>query len=97
MLFVLFLAGIESIFFIIAHMVTCFGFVTQTLLISIKAFSVSHRAPPAIGLGVHTELGGDTVGTADPNRPKGYSILSDVGLSNKSCGGEIRRKCGCSE
>jgi len=39
---------------------------------SVKAFSVSHAAPPA--------------GTADPNRPKGYPILSDIVLSNESWG-----------
>ena len=54
---VLGLAGMELIFFIAAHMVLCFRFLTKTVLIahvlafaeqclhSIKVFSVSHSAP----------------------------------------------------
>jgi len=40
-------------------------------------------APPVNKMGMHKRLGGDTAGTADPNRSKGYSIPYDVTLSNK--------------
>ena len=74
------LAGIELIFFTVASMGLCFGFVLETGLIiqgclviaeqclhRVKAFSASHPTPPASRLGVHKKLGGDTAGTADPN------------------------------
>ena len=77
------LAGIELIFFIVASMGLCFGFVLKTVLIliiqgdvfvtteqclhSIKPFPASHPTPPVSNLGVHKNLGGDTAGTADPN------------------------------
>ena len=72
-------AGMELNFSIAAHTVPCVGSVTKTVLIntdglavaeqclhSVKAFSVSHPAPPASRLGVGKELGGDTAGTSDP-------------------------------
>jgi len=58
---------LAEIFFIAAHMVLCFGFVTKTVLISVKAFSAAHTASPASRLGVAKRLGGDTAGEADPN------------------------------
>ena len=73
------LAGIALIFFIVASMGLCFGFVLETVLIiqvfvtaeqrlhRVKAFAASHPTPPASRLGVHKKLGGDTAGTADPN------------------------------
>ena len=75
------LAGIEFIFFIVASMGLCFGFVLETVLITqrdvlvtaehcshrAKVFSASHPTPPARRPGVHKKLGGDPAGTADPN------------------------------
>ena len=60
--------------------------VAEQCLRSIKAFSVSQPAAPASRLGVHKKLGGATAGTADPNCPKGYSILYNVMLRNKTEG-----------
>jgi len=37
------------------------------------------------------KLGGDTAGTADPSRPKEYSIPYDIMLSNKTVGKEEER------
>jgi len=82
---VLVLAGTQLNFFT----VLCFGFVTKTVLIfylgdvlaiaeqclhSIKAFSASHPTPPVSRLEVRERLGGDTVETAGPIWPKGYSL-----------------------
>ena len=91
------LAGIELIFFIIARMGLCFGFVLKTVLMFSGTFllllssaytesrpSLLLTAPPARRLGMHKKLGGDTAGTADPNWPKGYPIPYVVVLSNKS-------------
>ena len=75
------LAGIELMFFIVASMGLCFGFVLEAVLITqrdvsvtaeqplprAKAFSAPHPTPPARRLGGHKELAGDTAGTADPN------------------------------
>jgi len=65
------LTGAELIFFIVAGIVMCFGYVMKTVLIthqclaiaeqclhSIKAFLVSHTAPPVSRLGVQKKLGG---------------------------------------
>ena len=41
---------------------------------SVQVFSASHAAPPASGLGVHKNLGGDTARTADRSWPNGYAI-----------------------
>ena len=95
---VLVLAGIELIFFVVACMGLCFGFVLQTVLMIQGCFSycwavlTQHQGlfcfsphSPASRLGVHKKLWGDTAGTADPNWPKGYSIPYDfIMLSNKS-------------
>jgi len=53
--------------------------IAEQCLHSIKASSASHTAPTASGLRVHKELGG--AGTADPDWPKGYSILYGIMLS----------------
>ena len=94
------LAGIELIFFIVASMGLCFGFVQRTVLITQGCFRYcwavltqsqglfcSSPTPSAGGLGVHKKLGGDAAGTADPNRPKGYSRPYDM-LSTWSWGNE---------
>ena len=65
------MAGIELIFFRVASVGLCFGFVLETVLITqgyflvaeqglhrVKAFSVPHPTPPVSRLGVHKELGG---------------------------------------
>ena len=65
--------------------------IAEQWLHSIKAFYFSHAAPPVSQLGVHKKLGGDTAGTADPNRPKGYSRPYDVTISNKTWGKEAGR------
>ena len=58
-----------------------------------NTFSASHPTPPASRLGLHKKLGVDAAGTADPNWPKGYSILCDVILKH----GGRRKKGVCSE
>ena len=63
-------ARMELIFFIVASMGLCFGFVLETVLITqyvfiraeqhlhrVKAFSASHTTPPVRRLGVHKEVG----------------------------------------
>ena len=80
LIIVLVLAGVELIFFIVADMGLCFGFVLKTVLITrdvsvpaeqclhrAKAFAAPHPTQPARRLGGHKKLGGDTAGTADPN------------------------------
>jgi len=74
-------------FFIVATKRLYFGFVLKTVLIiqryfiaeqclhRAKVFSASHTIPPMNRLLVHKKLGGDTAGTADPNRPKGPAGL----------------------
>jgi len=75
---VLVLATTELIFFIVAHMVLCFGLVIKAVLITqgclllllnsatkVKAISASHATPPKSRLRVNQELEGDTAGTAD--------------------------------
>lgn len=94
-------AGWQGITFLITPcMVTHFGFVAKTVLVShwrfqpllSSACAVSrrslcpHHAPSAGGLG--KKLEGDTARTAVLNCPKGYSILYKVMLSNKNCGRE---------
>lgn len=67
----LILTGIE----LVAGMGLCFRFVTKTLLVtqgyfylhSVKDLSVSHPIAPTNRLGVLKELGGDTIGKADPS------------------------------
>jgi len=58
----------------------------------VKDFPASHPIPPASGLGVHEKLGGDTVGTADPDWPKGHPVPYGVMLGIKAAG--RRRKGG---
>lgn len=73
---VVFLAGVELIFFIISGMDLCFGFLIKTLMIiqrcfcyfeqgldRVKAFSASHS--PQTSQGVPKDLGEGTAGTAD--------------------------------
>ena len=99
------LSEVELIFFTVASMGLHFGFVLETVLTiqgcfiftaeqrlhRAKAFSASHPTPQASRLGVHKELGGDTAGTADPNWPKGYSILYDMSCSAYKAGGRRRK------
>lgn len=40
---------------------------------SIEALFASHPTPAEGRLGIHKELGGDSVETGDPNRPKRHS------------------------
>lgn len=74
------LAGIEVIFSTEAGTVLCCEFVLEkvghtamllllprSLLTACGDLSSSSHCPPARGLGVHKELGGNTAGTADPN------------------------------
>lgn len=84
---VLFSAGIELLFSLVAGMLFYFGFRMRTMVIAhrcsnvfvvaklclhrAKDFSTSPAVPPARRLGVHKDLGGDTTRTVDPNGPKG--------------------------
>ena len=74
------LAQVELIFFIVAGMGLCFGFLLETALImqkcfqlllssaySARAFSAPQPPPPARRLGVHKRWGGGTAGTAGPS------------------------------
>lgn len=84
------LAETDLIFFIAAHMMLCFGFVNETVLIHWSCnycrtlhaqcgdFLFLHCAPTVSMLGRHKRLRGDTGRTADLNSPKGYSILYDL-------------------
>jgi len=91
------LAGVELIFFIAVSLRLCFGFVLKTLWVMRRCaeqclhgvLCASHTAPPVSRLGMQKKLGGDTAGTADPNRPKGCSIPYDVSSAHKAGG---RRK-----
>ena len=51
--------------------------VAKQCLDQVKDFSASD-AQPVRRLEGHKQFGGDTARTADPNWPKGYSILCDV-------------------
>lgn len=73
------LAGIELNFFMVGHMMLCFGSVTKTInglatseqyLHSIKVYPAPHTVPPERNLGVHKDLGGNRDGTGNPNRTK---------------------------
>lgn len=64
---VLVLAGIQLIFFVVDHTVLYFGFVTKTVLISVKAFSTSPTASSVARAGVGRRLGGGIVRVTDPN------------------------------
>lgn len=78
---VLILACIQLIFFIVASVGLCFGFMLKTLLITqscfsycllssayrAKAFSAHHTTKPVNSLRVDNKLEGDTAGAADPN------------------------------
>lgn len=79
--FVLILAGINLIFFVMASMGPCLAFLLDTMLIiqgyliipeqylhNLKDFSeTSQPIPPARKLGVQKKLWGDTDGVADPS------------------------------
>lgn len=79
---------LAEIIFFIACIVTCFGFVMKTVFITQGHFSyywtlsIPPITLPASRLGVRKKLGGDTVGAADPNWAKGYSVPYEVMLSN---------------
>lgn len=86
-------------FFTDTHMVLHFGFVIKIVLIIHQYFSCFIEAVAqglfsfshcfvSEELGVHKELGGDTAGKADPDRPEGSSIPPGVMLSSKSWGKE---------
>jgi len=72
---VMVLGGIELIFFIVACIGLCFGFVVKTVWIvcaeqclhRVKAFSASLTTPPTSRLGMHKTLEEETAGTADLN------------------------------
>ena len=100
---VMVLVGIELIFFIVLHVMPCFGFVTKT--VSIKHWYLTYcwavltqclTTSSASRLEVHKKLGWDIAETADPNWWKGYSIPYDVMLSNKGWG-KAGEKRGLSE
>ena len=87
----------ELAFFIAAHMVLWFGFVTKTVLVTYQSFSYcgtvlaqhqgflcSSLCPPGSRLGLGKMLGGNTAKTADSNYPKGYSTPYNITLSNKT-------------
>ena len=74
------LAGIELIFFVVANMVLCFGFVLEAVLVIQGCFPYCWAVitqsqglfcfspqPTSERLGGHKELGGDTARTADPS------------------------------
>lgn len=77
-----------------SHIASCFVFVTKVVLVTHQSFSYfwtvlaqcEDICPTASRLGVGKKLRGDTVGTADPNRTKGYKILHDLVLSSKTWG-----------
>lgn len=66
-------AGVESIFFTMAGVGLCFGFVLNTVMIieqsldRANAFSAVHAAMLVRRLEVLEMLGGDTARTRDPN------------------------------
>jgi len=55
--------------------------IAKQYLDRVKASSASHTTLSARRLDLHKKLGGDTAGTADPNRPKGFSVPYDVMVS----------------
>ena len=76
------LAGVEFIFFIVASIGLCFGFVLEAVVIDntgmfslllssayteLRPFLLLTPPHQRAGWGVHKKLGGDTAGTADPN------------------------------
>jgi len=58
---------------------------------NIKVFSACHTVLPANRVRVHKKLRGDTSGTVDLNRPKGYPIMYDIILSKNSAGRRRKR------
>lgn len=79
-MYVLALAGIELVFFVVADMVQCFGFGMKTALITVmfqlllssaeslfEDFSASCAALAVSELEVNKELEGNISGAADPN------------------------------
>jgi len=86
----------------------CFGFVMRTVLIALRFLAIAEPcfhmaktfpAPPARSMGVHKKLGGDTVGTGDPNQPKGYPTLYDMpsnkGWEKREEGGDVLSDGAC--
>lgn len=57
----------------------------EPCLHSMEAFSFCHSVTLSSVLAVCKKLGGYAAGTAGPNLPKEYSILSDIMLGNNSC------------
>ena len=83
---VLVLAGIELIFFMVASMGLCFGFVLKTVLIiqgyfsyseqclhRVKVFSASHPTPPARRLGGTRSWEGTQLGQLTPTDQRDIS------------------------
>lgn len=77
---VLVLAGIESIFFIVAGMELCLGFVLEALIFY-YCWAILAQSQGPFCLSAHStneesgtqQTWGDIEGTAEPHRPKGYS------------------------
>lgn len=103
------LVGMELIFFIVVYLVLCFTFVIKTLLITHQCLTVAvelclHRKgclvlTPAPNTGytlrMGKRLGGDLVGTGDPDYPKVLCHLLSCPVirlgGGRSAGGELRR------
>lgn len=71
------LAGRELVFFLVISMRLCLVLeaysqyrdvlaLAEQSLHRVKAFGASHPTPPEAGLGLHKELGGNTVGRDGP-------------------------------
>ena len=86
------LPGLELIFFTVASVGPCSGFVLEAVLITEGCFSpaeqglhgakgISAPHPTSEQAGGHQELGGDTAGTADPRSPRGCPIPYGIMLS----------------
>jgi len=97
---ILFLAGIDLIFFIVACTGLFFAFVTKTVLMIAQGyfspwwavltrgkglFSSSHHTT-SDQVVVQKKLGGDTAGTADPSWPKGCPTSYGVLLNSRTWG-----------
>lgn len=78
--FVLGLAGMDLTFPMAALIVLCFIFVSRPMLKTDQdqGCLFTHQPSKASRLGKSKRLGEHTARTADPNRPKGHSILYDV-------------------
>lgn len=98
------LSGTESIFFVEAHMMICLEFFMKVLVITRWWFNYCRAvltqsqillwplcSPASEGLSMHKELGRDTARTADPDLPKGYSILYGIMVNIKNWGKEEKK------